>query len=161
MGSKPTGPVNVYKLINFNQVESSMSYRMLEHMTDALIEIEADTLEQAFELAAIALVDVMVDVSKVNARQELDIDADGHDIESLLYNWLEHVMIILVSDHIALSRFKVSIEHDGMYRLHAKAYGEPLDLEKHNYKVEIKGVTYHMMSIEYDSKYRLRFLLDL
>jgi len=136
---------------------------MLEHMTDALIEVEANTLEQAFELAAKALVDVMIDVSKVDSKQELHIDVDGYDIENLLYNWLEHIMITLVSDHIALSRFNVSIyKHDGQYRLHANAYGEPLDLEKHNYKVEIKGVTYHMMSIrEVDGKYILTFLLDL
>jgi SHS2 domain-containing protein len=136
---------------------------MLEHMTDALIEVEANTLEQAFELAAKALVDVMIDVSKVDIKQELHIDVDGYDIENLLYNWLEHVMITLVSDHMALSRFNVSIyKNDEQYRLHANVYGEPLDLEKHNYKVEIKGVTYHMMSIkEIDGKYILTFLLDL
>ncbi len=140
---------------------------MLEHMTDALIEVEADTLEHVFELAAKALVDVMIDVSRVDSKQELHIDVDGYDMENLLYNWLEYIMIILVSDHIALSKFNVSIDKpDGkystQYRLHAKAYGEPLNLEKHNYKVEIKGVTYHMMSIkESDGKYRLTFLLDL
>ncbi|MFN4336732.1 MAG: archease [Candidatus Nitrosocaldus sp.] len=144
-----------------------MGYRMLEHMTDALVEVEANTLEEAFALAARALVDVMIDVSKVEERFELILQADGHDIESLLYNWLEQVMITLVSDHIAMSRFYPSIEKgdgDGIYRLKAKAYGEPLDLEKHNYKVEIKGVTYHMMNIERhgdDGRYRLRFLLDL
>ncbi len=141
-----------------------MGYRMLEHMTDALVEVEADTLEVAFALAARALVDVMIDVSKVEDRLELMLQADGHDIESLLYNWLEQVMITLVSDHIAMSRFDVTIDKGrDAYTLKAKAYGEPLDLEKHNYKVEIKGVTYHMMSIEHhdDGRYRLRFLLDL
>lgn len=143
-----------------------MGYRMLEHMTDALVEVDADTLEEAFALAARALVDVMVDVSKVEERLEIMLEAYGHDLENLLYNWLEQVMIALVSDHIAMSRFNTRIEvgdyDDGRYRITAKAYGEALDLEKHNYKVEIKGVTYHMMSVEnVEGKYRLRFLLDL
>lgn len=136
---------------------------MLEHMTDALVEVEADTLEEAFALAARALVDVMVDVSRVEESLEITLQADGHDLESLLYNWLEQVMIALVSDHIAMSRFDLSIEKSSdSYILKAKAYGESLDLEKHNYKVEIKGVTYHMMSVErVDGRCRLRFLLDL
>ncbi|MEM4321245.1 MAG: archease [Candidatus Nitrosocaldus sp.] len=141
-----------------------MSYRMLEHMTDALVEVEADTLEEAFALAARALVDVMVDVSRVEERLEVMLEAYGHDLENLLYNWLEQVMITLVSDHIAMSRFstKIDVDGDGRYRITAKAYGEALDLEKHNYKVEIKGVTYHMMSVDNaEGKYRLRFLLDL
>ncbi|MEM4278481.1 MAG: archease [Candidatus Nitrosocaldus sp.] len=140
-----------------------MSYRMLEHMTDALVEVEADTLEEAFALAARALVDVMVDVNRVEESLEITLQADGHDLESLLYNWLEQVMIALVSDHIAMSRFDLSIEKSNdSYILKAKAYGESLDLEKHNYKVEIKGVTYHMMSVEkVDGRCRLRFLLDL
>ncbi|MCS7141750.1 MAG: archease [Candidatus Nitrosocaldus sp.] len=141
-----------------------MGYRMLEHMTDALVEVDADTLEQGFALAARALVDVMIDVSRVEERLEVELQAEGHDLESLLYNWLEQVMIALVSDHTAMSRFDVRVERDGdAYALRARAYGEPLDLEKHHYKVEIKGVTYHMMSIERaeDGRYRLRFLLDL
>ncbi|MCS6768719.1 MAG: archease [Candidatus Nitrosocaldus sp.] len=141
-----------------------MGYRMLEHMTDALVEVDADTLEQGFALAARALVDVMIDVSRVEERLEVELQAEGHDLESLLYNWLEQVMIALVSDHTAMSRFDVRVEGDGdAYTLRARAYGEPLDLEKHHYKVEIKGVTYHMMSIERaeDGRYRLRFLLDL
>ncbi|MEM1950769.1 MAG: archease [Candidatus Nitrosocaldus sp.] len=147
-----------------------MGYRMLEHMTDALVEVEADTLEDAFALAAKALVDVMVDVSRVEERIEVILEADGHDLESLLYNWLEQVMITLVSEHIAMSRFITKIKVDDAdadagnyrYRITAKAYGEALDLEKHRYKVEIKGVTYHMMSVEnVDGRYRLRFLLDL
>ncbi|MEM4611997.1 MAG: archease [Candidatus Nitrosocaldus sp.] len=145
-----------------------MGYRMLEHMTDALVEVEADTLEDAFALAAKALVDVMVDVSRVEERIEVMLEADGHDLESLLYNWLEQVMITLVSEHIAMSRFIMKIKVDDAdagnyrYRITAKAYGEALDLEKHRYKVEIKGVTYHMMSVEnVDGRYRLRFLLDL
>ena len=135
---------------------------MLEHMTDALIEVEADTLEHAFELAAKALIDVMIDVDKVDSKEEFSVSVEGHDLESLLYNWLEYVMIMLVSDHIALNRFRVSIINRRGYTLDAKLYGEPLDLDKHNYKVEIKGVTYHMMSIQKEGdRYRLTFLLDL
>ncbi len=140
-----------------------MSYRFLEHMTDAYVEVQGDSLEQAFELAAVALVDTMVDVKRVEPREEHKISAEGHDLESLLYNWLEEVMLKLLVEARALSQFTVSISKiDDGYRLEAMARGEPLDLEKHRYKVEIKGVTYHMMKIEKsDSVFRVRYLLDL
>src|SRR5574341_884343 len=139
-----------------------MSYRFLEHMTDAYIEVQGDTLEQALEFAAKALVDTMVNVSVVSPTEEEQIIAEGHDLESLLYNWLEAVMLKLIVDKKALSDFKVFIsKHDDKYQLEATVKGEKFDVEKHQYKVEIKGVTYHMMEIEQNKTVRMRFLLDL
>jgi SHS2 domain-containing protein len=140
----------------------SMSYRFLDHMTDAYIEVQADTLDEAFELAATALVDTMVNVKDVSQTVEQEISAEGHDLESLLYNWLEAVMLELLVNRTALSYFKVSIAKSSSgYELKARAKGELFDVEKHKYKVEIKGVTYHMMKIEQNKHVRLTFLLDL
>lgn len=139
-----------------------MSYRFLEHMTDAYIEVQGDTLEQAFEFAAKALVDTMVNVNSVAPIEEEQIVAEGHDLESLLYDWLEAVMLKLIVDKKALSDFKVFIsKHDDKYQLKATVKGEQFDVEKHQYKVEIKGVTYHMMKIEQNKTVKMRFLLDL
>ena len=136
-----------------------MGYRFLEHMTDALIEAEGNTLEEAFENAAKGLVDTMIDINKVDVKEEIALKAEGYDLNELLYNWLEEVMLKLLVDRLALKEFKVKI-HDN--KLEAKAYGEPLNLDKHGYKVEIKGVTYHLMSISKDdNRYKVRFLLDL
>jgi SHS2 domain-containing protein len=131
-------------------------------MTDAYIEVQGNTLEQAFELAAKALVDTMVNVNSVVPSNEEQITAEGHDLESLLYDWLEAVMLKLIVDKRALADFKVFIsKHDDKYQLKATVRGEPFDVEKHQYKVEIKGVTYHMMKIEQNKTVRMRFLLDL
>lgn len=134
-------------------------------MTDAYIEVQGDSLEQAFELAGVALMDTMLDVKSVTpAEEEERISVEGYDLESLLYNWLEEVMLKLLVERRALSQFKVSISKfdENRYGLEATVRGEPLDLEKHKYKVEIKGVTYHMMKIEEsDKKFKIRYLLDL
>lgn len=138
-----------------------MNYRFLEHVTDAYIEAEGSTLEEAFENAARALVDTMIDIHNIECIRKVSIDTSGSDLEELLYNWLEEILLKLVVDRLALKDFKVKIVKNANYKLHGEAYGEKLDLKKHNYKVEIKGVTYHLMEIKKDSKYKVRFILDL
>jgi SHS2 domain-containing protein len=138
-------------------------YRFLEHMTDAVIEAYGDTLEGAFEQAARGLNDTMIDLKDVKPDRELKIEAEGHDLESLLFDWLDKVMLMLVADGIVMSDFSVKINKaNGGYFLAGTAKGEKLDLKKHAYKVEIKAVTYHEMSVRQEKgRTTVRFLLDL
>lgn len=138
-------------------------FRFLEHMTDAIIESYGDTLEEAFEQAAIGLNETMIDLKGVRSDSELKINAEGHDLESLLFDWLDKVMLILVADGIVMSDFSVKIHKtESGYALAGVARGEKLDLNKHAYKVEIKAVTYHEMSVKQEAdKTTVRFLLDL
>jgi SHS2 domain-containing protein len=138
-------------------------YRFLEHMTDAVIEAYGGTVEEAFEQAARGLNDTMIDLKGVKPDRELKITAEGHDFESLLFDWLDKVMLTLVADGIVMSDFSVKIRKtDAGYALDGIAKGEALDLKKHEYKVEIKAVTYHEMSIKQEAgRTTVRFLLDL
>ncbi len=140
-----------------------MGYRFLEHMTDAVVEAYGNTLEEAFEQAAAGLNDTMIDLKGVRPNSVLEINANGHDLESLLFDWLDKVMLLLVADGIVMSEFSVKIHKvDEGYTLDGIAKGEKLDLNRHIYKVEIKAVTYHEMSVKQEaSKATVRFLLDL
>jgi SHS2 domain-containing protein len=132
-------------------------------MTDAVIEAYGTTLEEAFENAAKGLSDTMIDLKTVRPGKEIRIHAKGHDLYSLLFNWLDKVMLLLVADGIALSQFSIKIhQHNSGYSLEGTTKGEPLDLDRHHYKVEIKAVTYHEMEIkEEKGMITVRFLLDL
>ena len=137
-------------------------YRFLDHMTDAVIEAHGTTLEEAFEQAAKGLNDTMIDLSGVRPEREIRIEASGHDLESLLFDWLDKVMLLLVADGVVMSEFSVRIRKDGGYSLSGIAKGEKLDLSRHNYKVEIKAVTYHEMYVRQEGgRFVSRFLLDL
>jgi SHS2 domain-containing protein len=145
-------------------------FRYLDHMTDALIEAYGSTIDEAFENSAYGLVNTMFDLSNVSADLQVKIEANGHDLYSLFYDWLEKVMLIVLTENLILSYFRVKISHNGnmedggAYFLCSKARGEHLDLKKHNFKVEVKAVTYHEMQIEEDKEKKLvitRFLVDL
>ena len=138
-------------------------YRFLDHMTDAVVEAYGATLEEAFENAARGLIDTMIDIKSVRPKKEIRFSSKGHDLYSLLFDWLDKVMLSLVADGIAISQFSVKIRQQiNCYSLDGTARGEPLDLGRHGYKVEIKAVTYHEMEIKQEEgMITLRFLLDL
>jgi SHS2 domain-containing protein len=138
-------------------------FRYLDHVTDAIVEAYGSSLDEAFENSAKGLVNTMIDLEQISPDQEYEIVAKGYDVKSLLYDWLEKVMLGLLIDNIALSDFKVKIsENNGNYFLKGIAKGEILDLKRHHYKIEIKAVTYHEMEIKQtESIITIRFLLDL
>lgn len=120
-----------------------------EHTADIGIRGYGRTLEEAFENVAIALFDVMVNVRKVEPKEVREIEVSGEDLYALLYNFLEELLILHDTEGLVFSDFEVKIEKtkEG-YKLKAKAYGEPLDYEKHEPKEEVKAITYHDMKIE-------------
>lgn len=135
-------------------------------MTDAIIEAYGSTLDEAFENAAMALCDTMIDLKSVVSKEEFKFSAKGNDLYSLLFDWLDQVMLLLVADRIAMSQFSVKIKdhnnNGGGYLLEGIARGESLDLDRHHYKVEIKAVTYHEMEIKQEKDiFTAKFLLDL
>jgi len=139
------------------------NYTFLEHMVDAFIEAHGKNLEEAFESAGMALVDTMIHIEKVDEKIKEHIIVNGWDLKSLLYNWLEDLLIKVTSEGKVYSSFKVKIsKREGIYELEAIAKGENLDIGKHEPKIEVKAVTYHMMEIKQNRKgVTLRFLLDL
>ncbi len=60
-----------------------------------------------------------------------------------------------------IKRIEFNIEKNNGYKINAKAFGENLDLKKHNFKVEIKAPTFYEMVIKNEEQVYMKFLLDL
>lgn len=138
-----------------------MSYKFLEHATDAFIEVTAKDLKEAFLVSANAAINITLDQEKVNEIEQKEITAHGKDLNYLLFSWLEEVTFVLITEGFAIKRIELEINEDKGYKINAKAYGEPLDFLKHNFKVEIKAPTFYEMKIEQKNGVFMRFLLDL
>ena len=138
-----------------------MSFKLLEHATDAFIEITASDLKEAFTLAGNSVVETTLERETIEEKEERTISVAGKDLRYLLFNWLEEVIFQLITEGFAIHRFKIDIEKKSEYELIATAYGEPIDLQKHHFKVEIKAPTFHLMEISEGKKVVMRFLLDL
>ena len=138
-----------------------MSYKTLEHATDAIIEVTADNLKEAFEIAGISVIDTILDSSKVEENDSKKLIVKGKDLKYLLYNWLEEMIILTITDGFAGKKIVLEITKDDEYEINAEIFGEVIDLTKHEFKVEIKSPTFHEMEIEENEKVRMKYLLDL
>ncbi|MGQ0771536.1 MAG: archease [Nitrososphaerota archaeon] len=138
-----------------------MSYRYLEHATDALIEVKASSLEEAFVLATRSVVETILDMNSVEMKKTRQLRVTGKDLNYLLYNWLEEIIILTITDGFAVKSVKVKIEKNSEYAILANLEGEDIDIKKHHFKVEIKAPTFHLMEIKQDDGVQMRYLLDL
>jgi SHS2 domain-containing protein len=138
-----------------------MSYKTLEHATDAIIEVTANNLKEAFQIAGISVIDTILDSSKVEENDSKKLIVKGKDLRYLLYNWLEEMIILTITDGFAGRRILLEITKNGNYQINAEIFGESIDLKKHEFKVEIKSPTFHEMQIEQNNKVIMKYLLDL
>lgn len=133
----------------------------MDHVTDAFIEVTASDLDEAFIIAANSVVEITLDRDKVKEKEQKVINVKGKDLRYLLLNWLEAIIFKLITEGFAIKRIQLDLQKNNEYKIFAKVYGEPLDLKKHNFKVEIKAPTFHEMSIFEGKEVKMKFLLDL
>ena len=138
-----------------------MSYKTLEHATDAIIEVTANSLKEAFEIAGISVIDTILNISKVEENHTKKLIVKGKDLKYLLYNWLEEMIILTITDGFAGKRIVINILKNENYEIHAEIFGEMINLKKHEFKVEIKSPTFHEMEIKEGDKIVMKYLLDL
>lgn len=125
-----------------------------------------NTLEEAFENAALAMFDVITDIEKVSKKETKKISVESEDKVSLLYDFLEELLILQEVDLIFFSEFDVEIKLNKMgntntYKLNASAKGEYINLKIHKRKSEVKAVTFHMMEVFCEYICKVRVILDL
>ena len=84
-------------------------FRYLDHMADTIVEAYGRSLEEAFENSGLALVNIMFGLEEVVTKKTMRIDVQGRDIESLLYCWLEKILLLVLVDEFIPSEFDASI----------------------------------------------------
>jgi tRNA nucleotidyltransferase (CCA-adding enzyme) len=105
--------------------------------------------EEAFEQAALALTAVITDLHLVTPSEEVEVSCEAPDDELLLVDWLNALVYEMATRKLLFGRFTVRIEGG---RLHAKAWGEPTEVSKHQPAVEVKGATYTELRVTHDAQ---------
>lgn len=134
----------------------------LKHIADAEFIAYGETIDSAFEHAALATFNLMIDPKAVPLEASKDIELESDALDTLLYDWLSELLYIFEVDRLIFGKFEATVTKEGeAYRLKAKAYGEPVT-ESLNLHMHIKAVTYHDLRFEKRNNiYEAQVLLDI
>jgi SHS2 domain-containing protein len=116
-----------------------------EHGADIGVRGIAPTLAGAFEQAALAMTAVVTDPAALAEEASVTIRCRAPDPEILLVDWLNTLVYEMATRKLVFGRFQVNIDGE---QLQATAWGEPVDVARHQPAVEIKGATYTTLKVE-------------
>jgi tRNA nucleotidyltransferase (CCA-adding enzyme) len=115
------------------------------HEADIGVRGWGETLDAAFEQAAIGLTAVITDPRKVAPSMPVLLHCEAPDRELLFADWLNALIYEMALHKMLFSRFEVRILHN---ELNATAWGEPIEPARHSPAVEIKGATYTELYVD-------------
>lgn len=125
-----------------------MGFTYLEHTADIGIRAEGESIEAAFASGVEAVLNVIFDLATVNRTVAITFAKDARDITLLFVEVINEVLSI--GDRHGLALVGVNVKSispagDG-WRFIGTIYGEPINLEKHTPKTEVKAATYSGLS---------------
>ncbi|RMF94736.1 MAG: archease [Candidatus Schekmanbacteria bacterium] len=121
-------------------------YRVLNHTADVGFEVDARDKDLLFIRSAYALIDLMVDIERIEAKEEREIKiSDSFDLESLFISWLGEILFYFETKGFLTSKVKKINFNDG--GMEALVLGERYDEKKHPIKAVFKAPTYHNLKV--------------
>ncbi len=141
-----------------------MQFEQFEHGSDVGIRGYGQTLEEAFQNAAKAMFDIMVDPGKVQPRRKVEVNCRAFDREELFVEWLNSLLAQAGMNNMVFSDFRVEKirKFNSHYELAGFAVGEQLDPQKHRAKIEVKGATYAQLTVrEEKGRYIAQTVVDV
>lgn len=124
---------------------------------DAAFEAYGKTPEELFQNAALALFETMANTKTVKPLLKSHFLLPTSNLDDLLFDFLSELVFLKDEKGMLFSKFKVNVE-----RLHASIWGEKIDPQKHNLKVDVKAVTRHLFGIKKEKdKFVARVVLDV
>nr|CAD7266197.1 unnamed protein product [Timema shepardi] len=140
-----------------------------------------DSLEEAFEQSAMAMFAYMTEIEYVQMTESQDIEAEGHDILSLLFHFLDEFLFLFCAEPFFIARLAnalvvlSSTAEDGEiekvkilefdrenFRIKARGYGEEFVIGKHPQGTEVKAITYSNMQVhENEGHCELFVIIDI
>jgi len=114
------------------------------HGSDIGVRGFGNSIEEAFEQAAVALTAVVADVSCVENPESVEVRCDAPDVELLLLSWLNAVIYEMAVRTMLFSTFRVVTSGCS---LTGTLSGEKCDPGRHQLAVEAKGATVTVLKV--------------
>lgn len=97
------------------------------------MKLGGETLEEAFEQVAMSMFAYMTDIERVSIDYHYDIEVEGLDMLSLLYQFLDEFLFAFSCDPNFIPRKIVILDFDKTsFKIKARGFGETFRLDKHS-----------------------------
>jgi SHS2 domain-containing protein len=120
-------------------------YETFDHTADIGIRVFGETVEEVFVNAAWALFDLLTDMDSIHESLTHEIVVEGADREDLFIRWLSELLFLCEGKGYLFREF--SFSYLTATSLKAVVRGEMFDPSRHQFKAEIKAVTYHQVEV--------------
>lgn len=136
----------------------------MEHTADVGIEAEGKDIAEAFSSGADALFGLIADTSGVAETREIIVMTTAPSLDLLFVEALNELISLRDMDNLAFKRvhsIEIDERPDG-WHFRGVAAGEPLDLDRHEVRTEVKAATYAGLKYEFkDGVHRFTCVLDV
>lgn len=143
-----------------------MSYKFLEGLTVADVAFEASgkNLVQLFQSAGLAVTNTMVkDLDSIEQKIKKKIEVEAEKVETLLYNFLQEIIFYKDAEMLLFNKFDIEIiPKNKKWKCVGTAYGEKIDMKKHELLVDVKAATWHKFELkETKNGWKAQVVLDI
>ncbi|KTD16347.1 archease [Legionella jordanis] len=129
-----------------------------DHDADIGIIGRGNSMEEAFEEAALAMFSLMADLSAVSSKQAIKMTFEEDDKDLAFVTWLNLLIAEAQAENLILSSFKVKTQGHIWY---GEATGEPWRQEIER-GIDVKGATLTSLSVkEVNGKWEARCVVDV
>ncbi len=143
--------------------ENNKNFKYFDTTADIGIEVTSENIEEAFKNSALATLNLITDIEKIQNKISKEINITSEDEYGLLYDWITELLILLDSENFIASQYDITIKKENdEYTLKGNIIGDIYDTSVYNYKTEVKAITYHEMNIEKnENDIKIKFIVDL
>lgn len=114
------------------------------HVADIGVRGIGRSKAEAFVQAAVALTAVVTDPRQVRRETRVELSAEGADDELLLLGWLDAIIYAMATRRMVFAAYDIHFTDGGAT---GHAWGEPVDVARHQPVVEIKAATFAELAV--------------
>lgn len=143
--------------------KNNKNFKYFDTTADIGIETTSENMTEAFKNSALATLNLITDIEKIETKISKEITLTSEDEYGLLYDWITELLILLDSENFMASEYDITItQENNEYTLKGNILGDTYDTSIYNYKTEVKAITYHEMNIDKnDNNIKIKFIVDL
>ncbi len=135
-------------------------YTVLDHTADLGIMVQGSNIQDLFERAALAMMQIMVSSKTVERSNSIRLSIESDDPAELMVHWLGEILYLFHGEKEVVIQIKI----DSISPLHLDATlaTVPFNTDLHEVLCEIKAVTFHQIDVaEKNDHWEAKVIFDL